>query len=621
MANTVKSPVQQQRAGTGTRPNNRPTLYRATPTVNRSGAKARRDSRARDVSTAASHRGYERHSIVIQPWRQVALLVTIIALTSGLTFRLIFWQVIDRSQLITVAAAEHSDITHLPPARGLILDANGDQLAADSRVYAIYAAPRQIARPGYEAQLLSQLLSIPVAHLQTVLASDVLWSQLATNVPESTAKKIGALGLDGIVLEPVPQRVYPEGELAAQVLGFVNDNGGQYGVEGYYDRLLSGHAGIRSILRDTAGNRITVSSNPSQPAQQGATLYLSIDSYVQSLAEEELQRAVTKHKADGGTIIVMDPHTGYILALANNPSFDPNHYGNYPAANWLNPAISDTYEPGSTFKIITMAAALDSHLITPQTAFEDTGAYQVTNDVTIHNWNMQGNGWETMTQVLQHSANVGAAWVANLLGTQRFYKYVRAFGFGAPTGIDLQGEVPGTLYLPGNPNWNIVNLYTNSFGQGIAVTPLQLITAVSAVANGGWLMRPQVVTRIDYQGHTIFHPPVRVRRVISSQTAATLTHMLVESAIGGEAQHGLVYGYNIAAKTGTSNVAGPNGHYIPGDTIASIIGYAPAEHPRFIALVIIRHPRDTPWGSLAAAPVLHDLCEALFLHYHIPPSA
>jgi len=232
---------------------------------------------------------------------------------------------------------------------------------------------------------------------------------------------------------------------------------------------------------------------------------------------------------------------------------------------------------------------------------------------------MSGFGIENMTQVLQHSANVGASWVAQQLGTDRFYHYVKAFRFGHPTGIDLANEAPGALPLPGDKVWTIDNLFANSYGQGLAVTPIQMIRAVAVVANGGTLVKPHIVKSMEDNG--LVHPiqPVSQGRVISRQTAHTLTNMLVHSAVGGEAAAALIKGYNIAAKTGTANIPSPTGGYIPGATIASIVGYAPAFHPRFVALVILRHPRDTLYGSIAAAPVMRDLFGELFMHYNIPP--
>jgi cell division protein FtsI/penicillin-binding protein 2 len=538
----------------------------------------------------------------------------------ALVSRLVFWQVMEHGVLSARAAAEHPDISAQPPVRGRIFDDQGNPLATNVTMNLVYAVPKIIKDPARTAELLAPILGDKAKDLQTVLTGDSSYVMLAPEVDAATTKKIQDLVLPGIVLNPQLRRDYPEGSLAAQALGFVLDNGhGVWGLEGYYDGWLSGSAGLRNVLRDTAGNDIQVSAGASSAPRAGADLYTTLDSTVQNLVETELRDAIKKHNADGGTIIVMDPRTGYILGMASVPSFDPNQFRNAPIARFANPAIQDLYEPGSTFKIVTMAAGLDAHVITPDTAFEDTGVFRVA-DQTLHNWNNSGFGWETMTQVLQHSANVGAAWVSSRLGTNLFYQYVRRFRLNQATGVDLQGEGAGLLPLPGQKTWTIVNQYTNAFGQGLAITPLQLIRAVATVANGGVMMKPQIVQRMIVDGRVIDHPPISQGRVISAQTARTLTGMLVRSAVGGEAQLGLVPHYDIAAKTGTANIA-LNGQYIQGDTVASIVGFAPAFNPRFAILVKIDHPRDTPWGSLAAAPVLHDLFQELFLYDHVPPAA
>lgn len=579
-------------------------------------------TRARRIAPTASRTGATRASTSTRATtnsiRSVILLLTFSLCASGLIARLAFWQILDHGHLAALAAADNGP-TVLSPNRGQITDARGNPLATNVVAHQVYAFTSQVRDPYRTAALLAPILGKRQEDVQKLLTQFSGYILLSRHVNDWTSRRIQSLGLPGIGLSPIVLRAYPQGPVASQVVGFRNEVGAGYGLEQSYDKFLSGKAGFRSVIKDTAGNDIHLQSGPSQAAHAGADLHLTLDSTIQSLVENELKKAVKMHNADGGSIIAMDPRTGYILGMANAPGYDPNHRLPQDSAHFINPAVEALYEPGSTFKIITMAAGLDAHVITPDTAFNDTGAFVVGPD-TLHNWNLLGFGYETMTQVLQHSANVGAAWVAQRLGTNAFYKYVKAFHLGQTTGVDLPDEQAGILPLPGQKNWTVVSQYTNAYGQGIAVTPLQMIRAVAAVANHGQLMKPQIVKQIVYDNHVMNRPPVSVGQVISPESARTLTDMLVHSAIGGEAALGLVKGYNIAAKTGTSNVASPNGGYIKNDTIASIVGYAPAFNPRFIILVKIDHPRDTQWGSTAAAPILHNLFQDLFMYYHIPPA-
>jgi cell division protein FtsI/penicillin-binding protein 2 len=553
--------------------------------------------------------------------RPIALLAIMVLAAGGIIARLAFWQVMQHGHLSAMATSQRDEILKRPPLRGGIMDRNGNPLAADITLDQVYAIPKEMKEPRQVAALLAPVIGQSQQHLEKVFSDYRGYVLIAPQVPTPVSVQLKHLRLPGIVLHPEVRRYYPEASTASQILGFANaDNQGNYGLEGKYDNVLSGKAGIGSVLRDTAGNDIRFSSAPPSPTRNGATLQLSIDGAVQSLVEHELQKAVQAHRAAGGTIIVMDPRTGFILGMTSTPSFDPNRYWQETdPSRFRNPSVEWTYEPGSTFKIITMAAGLDSHAITPESALYDGGVFKIA-DATIHNWNGGGFGYENMTQVLQHSANVGAAWVAQHMTTDQFYSYVKKFGVGSPTHIDLADEQNGQLPLPTSKQWTIVNKYTNAYGQGLAVTPIQLIRAVASVANGGILMKPQVVQRMTYDGRVIEHPPVAQGRVISAATARTLTDMLVHSAMGGEAERGLVKGYDVAAKTGTANVPGPGGRYIDNATIASVVGYAPAYNPKFIALVILDRPKDTLYGSIAAAPVLHNLLQELFLYYHIPPS-
>jgi cell division protein FtsI/penicillin-binding protein 2 len=541
---------------------------------------------------------------------------------AALSARLTFWQVLEHGKLSALQASEQIFLDVQQPLRGQMFDDRGNTLATDVNQYRVLANPATVKNPWRTAKLLAPVIHGSASDIDRLITTSDQIIELCPPVSVDQGQSIRNLALPGIMLDPRVTRTYPRGSEAAQVLGFTDDRlRGQAGLEQYYDHLLSGTAGLRSVLRDTAGNTVRIGSQSPVPSHNGADLYLSIDNTVQGLAEDELAKAVKQHSATGGSVVVMDPRTGYVLGMAGYPSFNPNHVGTATDAHavYVNPVTQDTYEPGSTMKIVTMAAGLDSGVITPQTTLFDNGAFRV-GDTVIHNWNQSGFGLENMTQVLQHSANVGASFVAGRLGTQRFYTYLQRFRFGRPTGIDLPGEAAGDVPLPGDKTWSIVNLYTNSFGQGLAVTPMQLVSAVDAVANGGVMMKPQLVRRFVYDGRIVTHYPVSLGRVISASTAHTLTNMLLHSAIEGEAQLALVKGYNIAAKTGTANVPGPGGTYLQNTTIASCIGWAPAFHPRLLILVKLDHPRDTIWGSMAAAPVLHNLFRELFMYYHIPPN-
>lgn len=555
--------------------------------------------------------------------RTQILLVVLILLAGAISARLVYWQVVRQGYLSARAEMEQAGLTTLLPTRGTIYDASGATLATDVSANEVYADPADIVNPWRTSVLLARALNTTPKYLDQIFAQNPKYVVLDQNAGPRVSRRVENLALPGVFLTPLVQRDYPNGNEAAQVLGFVNaTDSGQYGVEQYYNPILTGTAGMRSVLTDTAGHDIRLGPGPTTSAIGGGSIHLTISSSIQSLAQTALDNAVRAHAADGGSVTIIDPRTGYILAMAGDPTYNPDNYASTARSapsHFNNPAIQSVYEPGSTFKIITMAAGLDTGTITPNTSFYDSGAFHV-GTTTLHNWNMSGWGMETMTQVLQHSANVGAAWVSQRLGAARFYEYVKRFRFGVPTGVDMAGEVPGFLNWPGQKNYNVVDQYTNAFGQGIAVTPLQLIRAVAAVANGGVMMKPQIVKEVDYGGRIIMHRPVRAGRIISRRAARTLTSMLVQSAVGGEASEALVKGYNIAAKTGTANVAG-GGSYIPNDTIASTVGYAPAYHPRFVILAIIDHPRDIPWGKFVAAPILHTLFQDLFFKYHIAPIA
>jgi cell division protein FtsI/penicillin-binding protein 2 len=343
---------------------------------------------------------------------------------------------------------------------------------------------------------------------------------------------------------------------------------------------------------------------------------LTIDRTIQALTEAELARALAETGAKSGTIIAMDPRTGAILAMASLPTFDPNNYTETPTARFVNPAVSAPYEPGSTFKVLTMAAALQEGRVTPETVYNDTAWIEVGGQV-IRNWDRKGHGPTTMIDLLANSLNVGAATLATQMGGQTFYRYVQAFGIGRPTGIDLQGEASGSLRTPGDLDWHESDLATNSFGQGLSATPIQMISAIAAVANDGVQMRPYVAAQKMDGDQVLTAKPIPLGRVISAQTAHTLTGML-EQAVLRENSAAHVPGYRIAGKTGTAQIPIPGGYDDPW-TIASFVGYGPVSDPRLIILVKLDRPTTSPYGGQTATPVFARLASRMFILMGVPP--
>jgi len=512
------------------------------------------------------------------------------------------------------------------PHRGWIFDRHGYILALNILEYDVSAAPDSIGNPQDAKEIadrLSPLLNLPSGKLFSLLVQKGLYVPLKQRVSREVAEAITSLEsegkLKGIHLEPRLRRKYPEGKLFAHLLGFVNYKGeGIYGLEGYYDSILRGADPIPAGEVFSLDEALPAAFNQLAPPEDGPHLILTLDRNIQYLAEQELAKAITKYKADSGTVIVMNPKTGAILAMVNYPSYDPNRYYEAPFELHTNPAVSRLYEPGSVLKIITMAAGLDTGVITPQSTFYDGGRVEVGGFV-IRNPDRRAHGLVTMTDILVHSLNVGIVHVSTSLGEERFYAYLRRFGFGRETDVDLYGEVAGLLKVPGAEEWSRLDLATNSFGQGVAVTPLQMITAVAAVANRGFLMKPYVVERIvDDQGVIVVQPTV-VHQVVSARTAEQLTNMLVEAVKRG-AELAAVPGYSVAGKTGTAQIPVGDG-YDPELTIASFVGYAPADDPRFIALVKIDKPRVASDGAHVAAPVFRAIAKRLFVLLDVPPDS
>ncbi|HEX2184200.1 MAG TPA: penicillin-binding protein 2 [Chloroflexota bacterium] len=558
-------------------------------------------------------------------WRLIILFATVCLCAAGLVGRLVYWQVMQSAPLQKRVSAQHLLDETVPARRGSILDTNGDLLAGNLSVDYIYAEPARIKDAQEVANKLAPVLGVTPEQLLPALSDrqrTVVPLLNRRKFPSNVSEQVAKLRIPGIFLEPTTSRVYPENQLAAHLLGFVDgDNKGWYGIEGLHQETIGGRPGRLRAEKDTAGNEIAFSVRNWQPPEDGRHVKLTIDRTIQYIAERELDRAVVQHQASGGTVIVMEPSTGAILAMASRPAFDPNRYPEFAARPevFANPAVTFQYEPGSTFKLITVAAAVNERVVTPHTTFMDNGALSVGGYV-IHNWDGKANGLSTIVQLLEKSSNIGASWVAFQTGKERFYRYVTAFGFGQPTGIDLQGEASGLVKDYNSKDWGEIDLVTNSYGQAISVTPIQMITAVAAIANGGILMKPHVVKEVlDPHTDTVVHrsQPQIVRQVINRDTAATMLQMMINAAENGETRGALVPGYHVGGKTGTASIP-VNGAYDPTQTIASFVGVVPASDPKFVVLVKIDRPQDEPWGSLIAKPAFAIIAQELTRYLKVP---
>ena len=566
----------------------------------------------------------------LRPFRRVAFAQAFfLGVALLIVAQLVRWQVIQRRSLLTDMVAGSAYMQEISPNRGMILDRNEKVLALNNFDYAIEAAPRWIDEEDKErvAADLSALLQCPVAEIRAKLVGDAAWAPIAQRVPRELGKEIILRRLPGIYASPVAVRVYPEKTLAAHVLGFVagSDEGGTqgyYGVEGFYDDLLQGKTGLRNGQWDPwspvsfADRRARNWTIP----EDGRTVVLTIDRTVQYLVAQELRAAVERYGAESGSIVIVDPRTGAILASAAYPTYDPNQFAEAEDEVLIDPVIGVAYEPGSTFKVVTMAAALDTGAVHPDDLYNDIGYIEVGGRI-LRNWDNRAYGMVDMTGILVRSLNTGIAHVNTVLGPERFYQYVNRFGFGERTGVDLQGEASGLTRQPGDPEWHESDLGTNAFGQGLAATPLQMAMAVGAVANRGVMMRPYVVESLTQNGQMIYAKHNPAGRVISEETAKVLTEMMAQVVEQGTVM-AQVEGYRIAGKTGTAQTAILGGYgYDPNLTIASFVGFAPADDPRFVALVKLDKPTASPWGTTTAAPTFSRVARIMFTQLEIPPDA
>ncbi|MEX0791380.1 MAG: penicillin-binding protein 2 [Actinomycetota bacterium] len=519
----------------------------------------------------------------------------------GLVAGRLFWlQVMDSSRMSDMAAEQRLRTLTLPAHRGSILAADGSELAISMETQTVYASPREITNPAVAAQALAPVLAIDTAKLQGKLTGDSGFVYLARRQEPDVARQVADLDIPGVGLIPEPKRFYPSGPLAAQVLGFVGDeNKGLAGLESSYDDVLTGRPGKAVTERDPAGRIIPVGESSVTEAVEGSDLVLTIDKQIQYEAEAALDRAVKKWKAHAGTVIVMSPETGNILAMANNPSFDPNDFSSSNAASRKNGAVVDVMEPGSVSKMVTAAAALESSVTTP------TEVMRVDDELRIgaktfkdsHPHPVQNM---TFSQIIQSSSNVGTIKVAERLGKQSLHEYLGKFGYGRKTGLGFPGESAGIL--PDPDEWWQTSLGTIAIGQGVAVTPLQMARAYATLANDGIEMEPNLIlATVDAEGRKHYAKGQQGRRVIQSSTARTLTEMLVGVTAGedGTGSAAAISGYRVAGKTGTAQkpkigAPGYSGY------MASFVGFAPADNPELVVAVVLDDPQPFLAGETAA---------------------
>jgi cell division protein FtsI (penicillin-binding protein 3) len=542
-------------------------------------------------------------------WRRVAAALALMLGFAIVLFRLFNLQVLQAAELTAKADRQHRKAVVVEGNRGTIYDRHGKVLAMNMDVPSVFGVPATLSNPSGVARDVAQVLRVKAADIERKLRQDRSFVWLGRKLDPEQGRRLERLGLDGIGVVMEGRRFYPKGLLLSHVLGFAGmDSQGLEGVERRYEAYLRGEKQTVILQRDALGRTIFPKGPTGEGPAPGHDVTLTIDEVIQYIAEKELENAMTASRAKAGTVIVMEPNTGAVLAFALRPGFDPNQMRDIQPERWRNRALTDTYEPGSTMKVVLAAAALEEKVMDPGTPVYGEDGRMVVADTVIHDHDK--NGWMTFAQVIQRSSNIGAVKTAFALGDERLYRYLRAFGFGERSEIDLPGETPGLVKEPSD--WGRRSLASMAIGQEIGITPLQLVTAMSAVANGGWLMRPYVVSEVrDASGHIVAHTaPLVRRRPITPQTAQILTTILEGVVTKGTGTRAAVQGYRIAGKTGTAQKIDPNtGAYSPTLFVGSFVGFVPVQEPRLAIVVVIDEPVGESWGGVVAAPVFRRIAE------------
>ena len=497
------------------------------------------------------------------------------------------------------------------------MDRRGASLATSTPAESLFAQPRAIGDPVRVASRLAPILQLPERDLHAMLTSGRPFVWLRRKLPPAVAEQVRGLRESGLGFVPEPMRLYPNRELAAHVIGFEGADGGLEGVERALNAELAGADGRAVVGRDALGRDVILQRIVQDPVP-GAGVMLTLDKTIQYVAEREVEAVYRRTGSKAAMAVAMDPRNGDILAAAIRPTFNPNTFAELPSRDVVrNRAITDPFEPGSTFKAIMAAAALEERVVRPEDRiYAENGAITIAR-ATIHDWKRYG--WLTFTEVLQNSSNVGSIKVGLALGSERYYRYMTAFGFGAPTGVGLSGESRGQLREP--RRWSALSLPTMSIGQEVSVTAVQLVGAFGAIANGGVLMQPRVVRALlDGEGREIRRfEPKAVRQVISPETSRTLTRILTNVVSAGTGRHAAIPGYDVAGKTGTAQKLDPaTRRYSRAPGVLSFVGFAPTDDPRFVMLVMLDEPRNEKWGSEAAAPVFAAIGREILRYLEVP---
>lgn len=546
---------------------------------------------------------------------------------AALASRLFMLQIVQHQEYSLLAARQHRLVKEVLSERGLIYaqDKNGELIpfTLNKSYKTLVVSPRDVKNSEETLNFISKNFTINEEEVIKKLANkEDAYEILLKKIELEKAEKL-TIGLPiGLFFEDEKIRVYPHGTVAAQLLGFVSKETdkekGRYGLERFYEKDLLGKTGFFEGTKDTAGFWVALGKRIVNPPKNGSSLILNIDYHIQLKAEDLLKIAKEKWQASSGTILILEPNTGKILAMASSPDFDPNNFSkerNFSV--FLNPLVESTFELGSVLKPITMAAGLAEKLIEPNTTYNDPGKVKIGGYI-VKNFDEKAYGTQSMTQVLEKSLNTGAIYVAKLLGHEKQHNYLKKFGFGKKTGIDLPGEVAGNMI-----NLNSgreIDFITAAFGQGIAITPLQLVMALGAVANQGRLMKPYIVEKIiDDSGNENKSNPQVIEEVISPETAETLTKMLVSAVRNGFENRAGVKGYFVAGKTGTAQIPRRDSKGYTDKVIHSFVGYAPAFSPRFLIFLQLNEPKGNRFAANTLTPVFHDLAEYILNYYEIPP--